>query len=103
MNSISQHISRIRYNKANTNVIYYINDKMSEYSGSEVQNTIKALPFSKLVALLILTPIVMQIVTCRGSVQKKFELMEIALGDYCNTLIQISVFNNKFNWLYLIF
>ena len=37
--------------------------------------------FSKLVALLILTPIVMPIVTCRGSVQKKFELMEIALGD----------------------
>ena len=30
MNSISQHISRIRHNKANTNVIYYINDKMSD-------------------------------------------------------------------------
>ena len=29
MNSISQHISRKIYNKANTNVIYYINDKMS--------------------------------------------------------------------------
>jgi len=42
----------------------------------------QAPPFSKLVALLILTPIVMPIVTCRGSVQKKFELMEIALGDY---------------------
>ena len=27
MNSISQHISRKRYNKASTNVIYYINDK----------------------------------------------------------------------------
>ena len=27
MNSISQHISRIRHNKVNTNVIYYINDK----------------------------------------------------------------------------
>ena len=24
-------------------------------------------------------------------------------GAACNTLIQISVFNNKFNWLYLIF
>ena len=42
----------------------------------------QAPPFSKLVALLILTPIVMPIVTCRGSVQRKFELMEIALGDY---------------------
>ena len=30
MNSISQHISRIRHNKVNTNVIYYINDKMSD-------------------------------------------------------------------------
>ena len=30
MNSISQHISRIRHNKANTNIIYYINDKMSD-------------------------------------------------------------------------
>ena len=30
MNSISQHISCNRYNKANTNVIYYINDKMSD-------------------------------------------------------------------------
>ena len=30
MNSISQHISRNRYNKVNTNVIYYINDKMSD-------------------------------------------------------------------------
>ena len=30
MNSISQHISRKRYNKANTIVIYYINDKMSD-------------------------------------------------------------------------
>ena len=30
MNSISQHISRIRHNKANTEVIYYINDKMSD-------------------------------------------------------------------------
>ena len=30
MNNISQHISRNRYNKANTNVIYYINDKMSD-------------------------------------------------------------------------
>ena len=29
MNSISQHISRIRHNKENTNVIYCINDKMS--------------------------------------------------------------------------
>ena len=27
MNNISQHISRKRYNKASTNVIYYINDK----------------------------------------------------------------------------
>ena len=44
MNSISQHISRIRHNKANTNVIYYINDKNVWYSGSEVQkNTNKAL------------------------------------------------------------
>ena len=42
----------------------------------------QAPPFLKLVALIILTPIVMPIVTCRGSVQKKFELMEIALGDY---------------------
>ena len=30
MNSISQHISRKRHNKANTNVIYYINDNMSD-------------------------------------------------------------------------
>ena len=30
MNNISQHISRKRYNKASTNVIYYINDKMSD-------------------------------------------------------------------------
>ena len=30
MNNISQHISRERYNKASTNVIYYINDKMSD-------------------------------------------------------------------------
>ena len=30
MNSISQHISRKRYNKVSTNVIYYINDKMSD-------------------------------------------------------------------------
>ena len=30
MNSISQHISRIRHNELNTNVIYYINDKMSD-------------------------------------------------------------------------
>ena len=30
MNNISQHISRKRYNKANMNVIYYINDKMSD-------------------------------------------------------------------------
>ena len=30
MNSISQHISRISHNKAYTNVIYYINDKMSD-------------------------------------------------------------------------
>ena len=30
MNNISQHISRKRYNKANTNVIYYNNDKMSD-------------------------------------------------------------------------
>ena len=30
MNRISQHISRISHNKANTNVIYYINDKMSD-------------------------------------------------------------------------
>ena len=30
MNSISQHIPRIRHNKAITNVIYYINDKMSD-------------------------------------------------------------------------
>ena len=42
----------------------------------------QAPPFSKLVEPPILTPIVMPIVTCRGSVQKKFELMEIALGDY---------------------
>ena len=28
LNSISQHKSRKRYNKASTNVIYYINDKM---------------------------------------------------------------------------
>ena len=28
MNNISQHISRKRYNKVITNVIYYINDKM---------------------------------------------------------------------------
>ena len=34
MNSISQHISRKRYNKASTNVIYYINDKMSDTAGS---------------------------------------------------------------------
>ena len=32
-----------RYNKASTNVIYYINDKNVWYSGSEVQNTIKTL------------------------------------------------------------
>ena len=32
-----------RHNKANTNVIYYINDKNVWYSGSEVQNTIKTL------------------------------------------------------------
>ena len=30
MNSISQHMSRKRYNKASTKVIYYINDKMSD-------------------------------------------------------------------------
>ena len=30
MNNISQHISRKRYNKASMNVIYYINDKMSD-------------------------------------------------------------------------
>ena len=30
MNNISQHISRKSYNKANTNVIYYNNDKMSD-------------------------------------------------------------------------
>ena len=30
MNSISQHIPRIRHNKAITNVIYYINEKMSD-------------------------------------------------------------------------
>ena len=30
MNSISQHISRIRRNKTNTNVIYNNNDKMSD-------------------------------------------------------------------------
>ena len=30
MNSISQHISCKRYNKASTNVIYYINDNMSD-------------------------------------------------------------------------
>ena len=30
MNSISQHISRKRHNKANTNVIYYINEKISD-------------------------------------------------------------------------
>ena len=30
MNNISQHISRKRYNKASTNVIYYMNDKMSD-------------------------------------------------------------------------
>ena len=34
MNNISQHISRKRYNKANTNVIYYMNDKNIGYSGS---------------------------------------------------------------------
>ena len=33
-----------RYNKANTNVIYYNNDKNVWYSGSEVQNTIKSSP-----------------------------------------------------------
>jgi len=42
----------------------------------------QAHPFSKRVAPPILTPIAMPIVTCRGSVQKKFELMEIALGNY---------------------
>ena len=41
----------------------------------------QAPPFPKLVAPPILTSIVIPIVTCRGSVQKKFELMEIALGD----------------------
>ena len=30
MNNISQHISRKRYNKSSTNVIYYNNDKMSD-------------------------------------------------------------------------
>src|SRR6185312_2101138 len=35
MNSISQHISRKRYSKANTNVIYYINDKMSDTEYAE--------------------------------------------------------------------
>ena len=30
MNIISQHISRKRYNKSSTNVIYYNNDKMSD-------------------------------------------------------------------------
>ena len=30
MNNISQHISRKRYNKASTNVICYMNDKMSD-------------------------------------------------------------------------
>ena len=32
-----------RHNKANTNVIHYNNDKNVWYSGSEVQNTVKAL------------------------------------------------------------
>ena len=36
----------------------------------------------KLYNLKNMTPIVMPIVTCRGSVQKKFELIEIALADY---------------------
>ena len=30
MNNISQHISHKRYNKASMNVIYYMNDKMSD-------------------------------------------------------------------------
>ena len=42
----------------------------------------QAPPFSKLVAPPILTPILMAIVTCSGSVSKEIELMEIALGDY---------------------
>ena len=35
MNSISRHISRKRYNKASMNVIYYINDKMSDTKYAE--------------------------------------------------------------------
>ena len=35
MNSISQHISHKRYNKVSTNVIYYINDKMSDTEFAE--------------------------------------------------------------------
>ena len=35
MNSMSQHITRKRYNKASTNVIYYNNDKMSDIEYAE--------------------------------------------------------------------
>jgi hypothetical protein len=35
MNSISQHKSRKRYNKVSMNVIYYINDKMSDTEFAE--------------------------------------------------------------------
>ena len=41
MNSISQHISRIRHNKSNTNVIYYINDKMSDTAEAKYKIQIK--------------------------------------------------------------
>ena len=38
MNNISHHISRKKYNKVNTNVIYYINDKMSDTEYAEAYN-----------------------------------------------------------------
>ena len=43
MNSISQHISQKRHNKANTKVIYYINDKTSLIQRKQSTNTKKDL------------------------------------------------------------